>query len=627
MNNPLYIFSWQVQPEINVGDKVRVIAPEPLLDSIGILGEREIYSDIFTVEIIAPTETSWTSQHLGDDAPYIGFVEAGEWAFPYSHWREFIEVVEHADNVESSLKLGWQTIRKVPYDKSVEHGWGAFGDRKVESENVFDINGKYYQFLKPITYKQLQVGNIYGDSYSKFNRGYGVFEFLGYSDIDVKYGEGGVKFDNIKDVFRKYNATSLKQLEENVNNKARELYGRDSYGHDIYMWVHDLESGSEGGYYYLSEGRWVRGSGAEPLTFWEVEEVDAEISPESSLKFSWQVPPEPEKRVVDDIIDPLGAPVALDYHLPMEKVLIICPWCTVDVGETEPTTFGQVYDKGFALIKKHMPNCPNKNATLKDMMVTLRSSSKEASLKFSWQIRPETDWKEDLLSFIGELEKSGVLYTFNYYTDTDSLINRISDKAIHDTLMVLNEWAVNHKDYMRTDTYHRHDEKDLLEENPNIVRLIGHLEQYVERSEEQWRQSSLKLGWQIRQELKNGLNADEKRRNEIITGTTDDFPHGLIDFDISLPQLELLVQENFIRLQEAQNDSPTTEEFLHFMRNFPEVKAMGYALPLYRDDYRVVIEGLKYNGHISDELGEAFDQFSEADEYENTFFKLKCWYD
>jgi len=139
------------------------------------------------------------------------------------------------------------------------------------------------------------------------------------------------------------------------------------------------------------------------------------------------------------------------------------------------------------------------------------------------------------------------------------------------------------------------------------------------------------LSWQIHRQLVNGLNADEDLRNSIITGTTDKYPYGIIGFEISLEQLEQLVRENFINLKDAQNDSPTAGEFLEFMRQYPEVRAHGYAQPLLDSDfynaYRVTIEGLIYRGPVSNELEEAFDEFSTADEYRNEPNLLRCWYD
>jgi hypothetical protein len=56
-----------------------------------------------------------------------------------------------------------------------------------------------------------------------------------------------------------------KELEEKQSEKG--------YGYGSYMVIKDLEDGNEGASFYLHNGAWVRGSGAEKLSFVEVEEA------------------------------------------------------------------------------------------------------------------------------------------------------------------------------------------------------------------------------------------------------------------------------------------------------------------------------------------------------------------
>ncbi len=93
-------------------------------------------------------------------------------------------------------------------------------------------------------------------------------------------------------------------------------------------------------------------------------------------------------------------------------------------------------------------------------------------------------------------------------------------------------------------------------------------------------------------------NPNYRRRDELL-GLHDQIWedeagwHKVIDLDaITLETLEELVREGFIDPKERQNFSPTTLEFLEFMRKHPGVVAHGYAVSPYRDDYRVTIEGL-----------------------------------
>jgi len=123
-----------------------------------------------------------------------------------------------------------------------------------------------WEFIKPIPYKSLVISGIYGDSYKMFNVGYDIFQFQGYSAHTPKYGGSGPKFSSIQEVFRVYGVSSLSKLEEKQ--------GVLEYGHGIYM-CGDFRLSGEGigCYYYISDGRWCRGSGAEPLTFWEIRKV------------------------------------------------------------------------------------------------------------------------------------------------------------------------------------------------------------------------------------------------------------------------------------------------------------------------------------------------------------------
>jgi hypothetical protein len=175
--------------------------------------------------------------------------------------------------------LSWEAeLPSVSENELTRKEWGGFGRGRVERQNVLKVGNRYFRFLRPISYRSMQAGTLYGDGYHATNSGYDVFTFLGYSDMDEKYGEGGVKFSSIREVFQKYNVTSLSALEEKCWRLAQRKYPTDSYGHDIYMWeefVVEEDSALEkpGGYYYISGGKWCRGSGAEPLTFWTVEEV------------------------------------------------------------------------------------------------------------------------------------------------------------------------------------------------------------------------------------------------------------------------------------------------------------------------------------------------------------------
>lgn len=95
---------------------------------------------------------------------------------------------------------------------------------------------------------------------------------------------------------------------------------------------------------------------------------------------------------------------------------------------------------------------------------------------------------------------------------------------------------------------------------------------------------------------KLGLNPNIKMRDEIIFGEYSKENYVANErefFDLQLSQLEKLISNNFISNVESHNESPTTSEFLEFMKLYPEYKAIGFVISDQREDYRVTITGLQ----------------------------------
>jgi len=93
-------------------------------------------------------------------------------------------------------------------------------------------------------------------------------EVLGFTGNDQKYGEGGVKYNSVQEIFRVTRGVSnLKQLEQHDS--------KNEYGYAHYMIARDIDptstiKGEEGAWYHIHKGRWSRGSGSEPLSFREL---------------------------------------------------------------------------------------------------------------------------------------------------------------------------------------------------------------------------------------------------------------------------------------------------------------------------------------------------------------------
>ena len=93
--------------------------------------------------------------------------------------------------------------------------------------------------------------------------------------------------------------------------------------------------------------------------------------------------------------------------------------------------------------------------------------------------------------------------------------------------------------------------------------------------------------------------------------------------------LEGLIEDGFADPNETQNYSPCIYEFLMFMKKHPMFMAHGYTVSPYRDDYRVTIEGVRYDGDVMDLDKETIVDFVElargADELDIRC--PYCWWD
>lgn len=133
-------------------------------------------------------------------------------------------------------------------------------------EETFDLsNGDKYEAVGPVSGSALKAGDIVLASYSSTNQGAQLYQVIGFTGDDAKYGEGGVKFKSAKEMLDHYKVTSLKALHD--------LQDKNEYGKHSYLVVKDLDDGDEGPWFYIYKGRWARGSGAEQLTFTKAKKI------------------------------------------------------------------------------------------------------------------------------------------------------------------------------------------------------------------------------------------------------------------------------------------------------------------------------------------------------------------
>ena len=127
------------------------------------------------------------------------------------------------------------------------------------------------------------------------------------------------------------------------------------------------------------------------------------------------------------------------------------------------------------------------------------------------------------------------------------------------------------------------------------------------------------------------LNKDQDLRDKIIFNENlPEYMGGVAYFEhLSILDLEELIKNNFIDLEDSQNDSPTAKEFYEFIKNNGFTGSFhGYAVDKSRSDYRVTIEGIEVDSEIErDTLIQFSNLCRHADEFVCEAAYLYCWYD
>lgn len=120
-------------------------------------------------------------------------------------------------------------------------------------------------------------------------------------------------------------------------------------------------------------------------------------------------------------------------------------------------------------------------------------------------------------------------------------------------------------------------------------------------------------------------NDDWELRNQILGLKPQDYA---AFENVGLETLQRLVELKFLNPEETQNASPTAQEFMDFMSDFPQCSAHGYAISRKRPDYRVTLEGLFCKAEdVTKDLRSAFsEEFADADELD-VDHDLRCWWD
>jgi len=118
-------------------------------------------------------------------------------------------------------------------------------------------------------------------------------------------------------------------------------------------------------------------------------------------------------------------------------------------------------------------------------------------------------------------------------------------------------------------------------------------------------------------------------KNDIFSGSKPKYAGGIALFScLALETIEILITEKYADLNDAQNDSPPLASQLRFMRDHPGFTANGYAVEAARDDCRVTVTGLDFDGYHSKKVLAEFKKFStNASEKTIAPYLLSCWWD
>lgn len=124
------------------------------------------------------------------------------------------------------------------------------------------------------------------------------------------------------------------------------------------------------------------------------------------------------------------------------------------------------------------------------------------------------------------------------------------------------------------------------------------------------------------------INRDDVRRCKIL-GLSEPYKHNLKYFDnVTLKQLNLLLNENFIEPFRSVADCAVAMTYKAFLEEYPESTIHGYITHPDRKDYGVYILGMHYKGKVSDKMRDDFDDtFGNAEEVINKSTELYCCYD
>jgi len=93
--------------------------------------------------------------------------------------------------------------------------------------------------------------------------------------------------------------------------------------------------------------------------------------------------------------------------------------------------------------------------------------------------------------------------------------------------------------------------------------------------------------------------------------------------------IELLIKKGYLKKSETQNESPTSEQFLRFMKRWRQynILAHGYEVSKERDDCRITIEGLEFRHRIDEDDEHFYDEWHNFNHGADELNANYSWWD
>ena len=109
----------------------------------------------------------------------------------------------------------------------------------------------------------------------------------------------------------------------------------------------------------------------------------------------------------------------------------------------------------------------------------------------------------------------------------------------------------------------------------------------------------------------------------------DKYMGGIMHFDnMDYDTLQWMVDNRFADPEERQNDGPTINRFLHYLKEHPNFRATGYVVDKGRSDYRLSVDAITATNLSDDDMQFFMEVFARwSDEFEVSPEYARAWWD